>query len=96
MKLTIAQAMKEVLEETDNPAVMWGDVGLFFLCSKKLGHTTMWRPNPGTVYSRILDALQKSPLFNTYYVGAHSNGRPRDVRICYLKDKDPETKDGGS
>ena len=91
MRKTISQAMKEVLEETDSPAVMWGDAVLFNECSKKLGHTTMWRPTPAIVYSRILDALQTSPLFNTYYVPINLGQNSfHNVRLCYLKDKDPK------
>jgi hypothetical protein len=51
------QAAIEVLEETDNPAVMWGDSRLLHLISSRLG----WKADSWVTEQRVMAALNRSP-----------------------------------
>lgn len=46
-----------VLEETDNPAVMWGDEGLCHMIATAMG----WKHDAWNTSTRVLAALAKSP-----------------------------------
>ena len=50
-------AAVEVLRETDNPAVMWGDEGLLHEIADKLG----WKHDAWHTSNRVLRALAKTP-----------------------------------
>ncbi len=94
MRKTIAETMKEVLEETDNPAVMWGDAELFEMCAEKLGRKAARPSNVGIAHSRMLDACQQSPLFDTHYIPVNLGRNSfHSIRRCCLKDEDPKTKE---
>ena len=50
-------AAVEVLRETDNPAVVWGDEGLLHLIAERLG----WEHDGPRTSDRVLAALRKTP-----------------------------------
>jgi len=87
--MTIAEHMRSVLLETDNAAVMWGDVHLLDECADRCDHTTLMKAHPLDRHKRILDALDRSSLFEKYYVRVDLwNGRgygERHVRYFKLK-----------
>lgn len=77
--MRVCDAAIEVLRETDNPAVMWGDEGLLHLIAERLG----WKHNTWKTSDRVLNALSKTPgrlIPGKTYIG---NGR-RIVRIFRL------------
>lgn len=51
------QAAIDVLRETDNPAVMWGDSGLLHLIAKRLG----WKAEAWHTEDRVIRALNQTP-----------------------------------
>lgn len=53
----VCDAAVEVLHETDNPAVMWGDEGLCHLIAERMG----WEHNGPITSDRVLNALAKTP-----------------------------------
>ena len=79
--------MKQVMESKDDcSCVMWGDAGLLNECANLKGYTSMWHPHPGAMYSRILDWLERSPLFVKNLVSRDVNGRSRALRMFCLKE----------
>lgn len=68
----------EVLKETDNPAVMWGDCGLLDTIGERAG----WgRMHPLVRWQRVLNALDRDERFEKWLVdiGEITRG-PRYVR----------------
>jgi len=65
---TIADITIEVLNETDNPGVMFGDVTLLDMIAVKCTHTTLMDKHPMVRHTRILNALEKDGRFEKYYV----------------------------
>lgn len=59
-KKTIAEHAKDVLIETDNPAVMAGDNGLLGLIAER---SEMAERHPLGMQRRVLAALEGNPLF---------------------------------
>lgn len=53
----VCDAAVEVLRETDNPAVMFGDEGLLHLIAERLG----WEHHAWKTSDRVLRALSKTP-----------------------------------
>jgi len=51
------EAAVEVLKETDNPAVMWGDGSLLHMIAAKLG----WKHEAMKTERRVLNALSRNP-----------------------------------
>ena len=72
------EAAVEILTETDNPAVMWGDLGLCCLIAARWGRDCDMR----ITEARVLQALQRcpGPLISTYTM----TGRNRRVRKFVL------------
>ena len=66
---TIADYAVEVLKETDNPGVMWGDTVLLDMIAERCTHTTLRIrkdrkcTHPLYRHKRILDALEKDSRF---------------------------------
>lgn len=50
-------AAVEILRETDNPAVMWGDEGLLHMIAERLG----WPHECTRTSDRVLAALSRTP-----------------------------------
>jgi len=65
---TIADYAVEVLKETDNPGVMYGDCTLLDMIAVKCTHTNLMKKHPLTRHSRILDALEKDARFEKYFI----------------------------
>jgi len=65
---TIADITVEVLNETDNPGVMFGDCGLLDMIAVKCTHTTLMKAHPLDRHTRILSALENDDRFEKYYV----------------------------
>ncbi len=57
MAMRVCDAAIEVLRETDNPAVMWGDEGLLHEIAEKLG----WPHECTRTSDRVMAALNKTP-----------------------------------
>ena len=55
--MRVCDAAVQVLRETDNPAVMWGDEGLCHLIADRLG----WEHHGHRTSNRVLAALAKTP-----------------------------------
>lgn len=65
---TIADHVVDVLKETDNPGIMYGDVHLLDEIAWRCTHTNLREKHPLIRHSRILNALDKDPRFEKYYV----------------------------
>jgi len=65
---TIADITVEVLNETDNPGVMFGDTRLLDDIAERCTHTNLMDKHPMLRHSRILDALENDVRFEKYYV----------------------------
>lgn len=64
---TIADITVEVLHETDNPSIMYGDTVLLDMIAKRCTHTNLMSKHPLVRHSRILNALDKDSRFEKYY-----------------------------
>jgi len=65
---TIADYAVEVLIETDNPGVQYGDTRLLDDIAERATHTNLMDKHPLTRHSRILDALDRDSRFEKYYI----------------------------
>lgn len=65
---TIADITVEVLNETDNPGVMFGDTFLLDMVAVKCTHTNLMKKHPMIRHNRILNALQNDKRFEKFYV----------------------------
>lgn len=76
-------AAVQVLRETDNPAVMWGDEGLLHLIARRAGLQVAGRAWQTSV--AVLNNLARCPgELVPKQVKGHSGGRERWVRIFFL------------
>ncbi len=84
--MKIWEAAIAVLQETDNPAVMWGDVGLLHSIAERAGLQIPVTTKLFVTEQRVLNALTRTPgrLQATYT----TTGRGRRVRIFRLSDED--------
>ena len=80
MKL-VSEHAADILRETDNDAVVWGDVHLVHLIAERAG---VRQDGPPTM-ARVLDALTKRP--GPLVPGLTRLGNARLVRIFRLKGK---------
>lgn len=74
------QATVEVLRETGNEAVMWGDETLLRLIAKKMG----WEHKADRTSYRVLQALTRNP--GELIMGKTLTGKNRLVRVFRLSD----------
>lgn len=88
--MKIVDAVIEVLNETKNNAIGWGDKGLLLAVYEKI-KTTHFINKPRWIYcdfnnweQKILNAIDKSQLFEKRYFKIY-HGRP--ARRYYLKNK---------
>lgn len=87
--MRVCDATVEVLGETDNDGVMWGDSGLLHLIAERLG----WEHQSWKTEERVLNALSKTPgILEKRYVRLHINGGDRLVRCFDLPEKQPCTE----
>lgn len=74
MKLAIDEIAKQVLIETDNPAVMWGDCGLLDEIATRANRK--WKDfHPYKRWQRVLNALEGSELFEKSVVNTQPGMR---------------------
>lgn len=66
-KQTIANVTVEVLRETDNPGIMYGDTVLLDMIANRCTHTNLMKKHPLVRHSRILNALEKDDRFEKGY-----------------------------
>lgn len=83
---TIAEHMRDTLIENGYKYVMWGDVGTLDDCASRCTHTDMNKVHPLYRHHRILNALDRSPLFEKGYVrlDIFQNNQSRLVRCFQL------------
>ena len=55
--MKVWEATVEVLRDTDNDGIMWGDSGLLHMVAEKLG----WKHEAWKTENRVLAALRKNP-----------------------------------
>lgn len=86
--MRVCDAAVEVLGETDNPAVMWGDCGLLDMIARRAG--LRWRCVPhaaADMHTRVLNALSKQP--GELVKGTTLGGNGRRLRIFWLRGHEP-------
>lgn len=89
---TIAEYMREVLLETDNNSVMHGDAHLFDDCARRATHTNLIDQHPFERQARIMNALERSSLFDKCYVPVHVGWNDRLTNVRWFKLKEKENK----
>ncbi len=83
---TISDITVEVLKETNNPGIMFGDVRLLDMVAERATHTTLMEAHPMNRHSRILDALENDSRFRKFLTKRWSiRGNPY-LRCFDLKD----------
>lgn len=86
MSKRVCDAAVEVLRETDNPAVMWGDTHLLHQIADRAGIKSAQRG--GLTERRVLAALARQPgILVKRYTQAHVAPQTRTVLVFRL----PET-----
>ena len=91
---TIADYVVEVLQETDNPGIMYGDCTLLDMVAKRCTHTTLMDAYPLDRHGRILNALENDARFEKFHVrmrGMLGNQYWRSFRLVH-KEGDKEDK----
>lgn len=91
---TIADYVVEVLEETDNPGIMYGDCGLLDMVAVRCTHTTLMDAHPLDRHGRILNALEKDERFEKFYIersGMIGNPYARSFRLKSINSKSRRT-----
>ena len=68
---TIADHVVEVLQETDNPGIMFGDCTLLDMVAVRCTHTNLMEKHPMERHRRILNALEKDDRFEKLYCQMH-------------------------
>jgi len=95
---TIADITVEVLQETDNPGVMFGDTRLLDMIAERCTHTNLMDKFPMIRHSRILDALENDPRFDKWYVkmrGVRGNPNWRCFNLVSINSKSRRMDEGG-
>lgn len=77
--MNIDVAMKEILISHNRSSVWFGDLSLLEECAQK---STINTSHPQKTIQRILNALDRSPLFRKSYITADISGQNRKYR-CY-------------
>lgn len=80
------EAAVEILRETNNPAVMWGDSGLLDQIHDRAGF--MKKSHPLDRWSAVLKSLGRSP--GLLIAGTTLCGKNRRVRCFWLPEHAPE------
>ena len=83
---TIADHTVEVLNETDNHGVMFGDVTLLDMITWRCTHTNLRDKHPMIRHNRILNALDRDDRFEKFYErmrGVRGNQLWRSFRLKY-------------
>ncbi|MGN0316529.1 MAG: hypothetical protein ACI4E1_01190 [Lachnospira sp.] len=80
--MNIDIAMKEILISHNRVSVWFGDLSLLEECAKKSMISTS---HPQKTIQKILNALDRSPLFTKSYITADLSGQKRKYRCYTLK-----------
>jgi len=88
-RLTIADHAVDVLKETGNPAVMYGDAGLLDLIGRRAGMKPM---HPLTRWRLVLAGLERAP---DKFTKSYTTSRGRRVRCFTLRIEQPVAGDLG-
>ena len=91
MDKTIADITVEVLNETDNPGIMFGDTRLLDMIAERATHTNLMDKLPMLRHTRILNALEKDDRFKKYYTQMRGIRGNQIWRVFDLKE---DEKDG--
>ena len=81
--MTIAETAKQVLIETNNNGVMWGDCFLLDDIAVRCKHTNLMTLHPLVRHQRILNALEKSPLFEKRVVWLKRGYQGNQTGRCF-------------
>ena len=63
---TIADIVVEVLNETDDSRVTFGDARLLDIIAERCAHTSLMQQHPAERHTRILNGLEGDERFNKY------------------------------
>jgi len=90
---TIADITVEVLNETGNPDIMFGDTRLLDMIAEQATHTNLMKKHPMVRHSRILNALEKDDRFEKFYVHmpgvwGNPNWRSFELKTSLLNPKE--------
>ncbi|QNN23541.1 hypothetical protein HED60_15070 [Planctomycetales bacterium ZRK34] len=88
MRKRICDIAIEVLRETDNPAVMWGDEGLLSMIAVRAGVSHVPGRLPTARTDKVLNALARTP--GDLVPALTKCCSNRDVRIFYLPEHAPD------
>lgn len=80
--MNIDTTMKEILVNNHRASVWYGDLSLLEECAKINNITT---DHPQKTIQKILNALDKSPLFKKSYITVDLSGQKRKYRCFTLK-----------
>lgn len=80
--MNIASTMKEILINRHRTCVWFGDLSLLEECAKRANINTS---HPQKTIQKILNALDRSPLFIKSYIISDLSGRKRKYRCFSLK-----------
>ena len=86
----IADITVQVLQETDNPGVMFGDTRLLDDIATRCTHTNLMDAHPMLRHRRILDALETDERFEKFYIhmpGVRGNQYWRSFQLKQTEDK---------
>jgi hypothetical protein len=92
--MKISEAAIEILRETGNPAVMWGDAGLLWAIAERAGLYHPPNTLPWKMTARVLAALRKTP--GSLIPGITRTGNNRVVSIFRLPENGNEKALGGN
>ena len=91
-KRRICDVAAEVLRETDNSGVMWGDIGLLDMIAERAGVVVKRSKYrivcPLAKHERVINALSRCP--GELIPGTTLIGRRRRVRIFWLPGHEPK------
>lgn len=90
MRKTIANITVEVLKETDNLGIMYGDTVLLDMIAKRCTHTNLMKKHPLVRHSRILNALEKDDRFEKFFFERRGFRGNKYWRCFKLKEDSPK------
>lgn len=82
MKNTIAKNMQQLLQEQNRKSVWYGDTHIIEECALRSRLTTK---HPLRTIQSVLNALDRSKLFEKKYIIADISGKPRRYRCFVFK-----------
>lgn len=85
---TIAEIAADHLKITGVTYVMWGDTHVLDEIAWKCTHTNLSSLHPLTRHHRILNALERSPLFQKQIIDISGRGRGNTRGRCFRLDKE--------